>query len=178
MLSTVGSWRGYTWCALELSGTVSDLKFRGLDIIDSYETPSMWPDVGCLVVIITVLRVGCYFAASFKAHRKQQKLEVALKDEETDSSSSDDSIVTTSSDVSFGSVSIAFKDDIEMQGEAKEDDYRIDSEQPSFCETYRQILPPSSQDSHYKNRETPSNTLSRSETDMNKYVERVFRPQD
>ena len=67
------AWRGYTWCSLELSGAVADLKFRGIDIINSYKKPSVWPDVLSLFGIITFLRVACYLVAVVKAAKKQKR---------------------------------------------------------------------------------------------------------
>lgn len=60
-------------CSLEQSGGVADLKFRGIDIINSYKTPSVWPDVLALLGIITFLRVACYAVAVFKAAREPKE---------------------------------------------------------------------------------------------------------
>ena len=76
MFVMVVAWRGYTWCSLELSGAVADLKFRGIDIINSYKTPSIWPDILSLIAIIAVLRLACFQVAVFKAGRKQKRKEM------------------------------------------------------------------------------------------------------
>ncbi len=67
------AWRGYTWCSLELSGVVADLKFRGIDIINSYKKPSVWPDILSLIGMVTFLRVACYVVAVVKASQKQKR---------------------------------------------------------------------------------------------------------
>lgn len=57
------SWRGVTWCALEQSGAISDLSYRGIKIVDSYEEPNFGYDVAALIIIILVLRTACYLTA-------------------------------------------------------------------------------------------------------------------
>ena len=64
------AWYGITWCPLELSGAVEDLKYRGINIIDSYTTPRILPDAVALVSIITLLRAMCYGVACFRAGKK------------------------------------------------------------------------------------------------------------
>jgi hypothetical protein len=64
--------RGYTWCSTELSGTVSDLKSRGINVIDSFEEPGAWMDVLKLLGIIFSLRVVCYLVAMAKSFMKKE----------------------------------------------------------------------------------------------------------
>eukprot|EP00617_Octactis_speculum_P019911 CAMPEP_0185761668 /NCGR_PEP_ID=MMETSP1174-20130828/20613_1 /TAXON_ID=35687 /ORGANISM="Dictyocha speculum, Strain CCMP1381" /LENGTH=1048 /DNA_ID=CAMNT_0028443011 /DNA_START=249 /DNA_END=3395 /DNA_ORIENTATION=- len=57
------AWRGYTWCSYELAGAVQDLKFRGLNVIDSLENPTIDSDVIMLVVLIISFRIACLLVA-------------------------------------------------------------------------------------------------------------------
>ena len=51
--------RGRTWCSVENTGTVRDLKIRGLNVVNSLDTPSPVSDIVALLLIIVFLRMMC-----------------------------------------------------------------------------------------------------------------------
>lgn len=118
MLVIVVAWRGYTWCSLELSGAVADLKFRGIDIINSYKTPSIWPDILSLIAIIAVLRLACFQVAVFKAGRKQQRKRKEKEESKSRGVAKNDAAIVEEDD----SAAIDITEDDSIVFESAEDD--------------------------------------------------------